>query len=340
MKRNYKKLAVIIAVMILTLSLASTGFAANTLANLKAYYRNITVYKNGVQVKFTNEPFIVDGTTYVPLRDMSEVLDKNVTWDGTTYKIGINDKPGQNINELYQQVLILQMQVTQLQNENKTLKDQLGKSSLSLGALEDNLNDDYSKIGGVTINNIVLKGDKSKIEVQIHIDTNTTKQYDAWNKLIDTNKKNFFQKIVDDILAQFKDADVTGFIQDKYDSSKPVRFTITSRGVVVLGSGTSGSNSNINDLEDYLNDQYSRTRGVDFKIYLTQNKSSIKVEIQAYSDDITNEFTKTQLENYINGIYKDIIAYFPSSTVSGFIEDDLGKLDFDITSKGAINLKY
>lgn len=340
MNKNYKKLAVFIAVMILTLSLASTGFASNTIANLKAYYRNITVYKNGIQVNFSNEPFIVDGTTYVPLRDMSEVLDKNVTWDGTTYKIGINDKPGQNINELYQQVLTLQMQITQLQNENKNLKAQLEKSSLSLGSLEDDLNDDFTKIGGVTINDIILKGDKDDIEVQIQIDTTKTAQYDAWKKLTDTNKKDFLQDIVDDILKQFKDADITGFIQDKYDKSKPVKFTISTKGKVVLGSSISSSNGDIDDLEDYLNNKYGRVRGVYFDIYLDQNKNSIDVEIQADSADILKDFSDTQLKTFIKDIYNDIKSDFSNATVGGFVKDDYGKIYFDVSSKGVVTLDY
>ena len=99
MKRNYKKLAVIVAVLILTLSLATTGFAANTVKNLAVTYRNIKVFNNGIQSYFANEPFIVNeqGRTYLALNDLALLFNKDIKWDNGTSTITINDKPGQNI---------------------------------------------------------------------------------------------------------------------------------------------------------------------------------------------------------------------------------------------------
>lgn len=341
MNKNYKKIAVVIAIMILTLSVASTGFAANTVASLKAYYKNITVYKNGTQVQFSSEPFIVDGTTYVPLRDISQVLDKDVTWDGVNYKIGINDKAGQNVSSLMSQILTQQQRITQLEAQIKTLQT---NKTVDLDDLEDDLNDDYDEIGDVTVVEIKLDGDEDDIEVEIYVDLTKTAEYDAWEDLDDDDIEDFLQDIVDDILKEYKDADITGFIEDEDDGSKLVKFTISSKDKVVLGGSSSGSMSDfdIDDLEDYLNDEYEKVNGVYFSFYLDGDEDDLDVEIVADVEDITDDFDEDELEDFLNDVYDDIVATdeFEGAYISGFVEDDLGEIDFSFNSKGVLDLRW
>jgi hypothetical protein len=55
-------------------------------------YRNISIYVNGQKKIPDDEPFIYNGRTYVPLRFISEALNKEIKWDGTNNRIDINDK--------------------------------------------------------------------------------------------------------------------------------------------------------------------------------------------------------------------------------------------------------
>lgn len=41
------------------------------------------------------EPFASNGTTYLPVRAVSEALGKEVTWDGDTATIYVGEVPGQ-----------------------------------------------------------------------------------------------------------------------------------------------------------------------------------------------------------------------------------------------------
>lgn len=241
MKKNYKKLAALVAVMILTLSFASSTFASNTVANLKAYYKNITVFKNGSNFNFSNEPFIVDGTTYVPLRDMAEMLDKDVTWDGATYRIGVNDKAGQNVIELNQQVFNQQLTISQLEAKIKNLESQLDKKeskSTSLKDLAKELFKDYDEINKkLEVVEIKLKGDEDEIDVQIYIDLDDDDDlWEEWEDLTDKNIEKFLQNIVDDILdvEEYEDADITGFIEDEDSGEELVSFEIKKNGTVVI----------------------------------------------------------------------------------------------------------
>ncbi|WFA08528.1 stalk domain-containing protein [Tissierella sp. Yu-01] len=241
MKRNYKKLAAFLAVMILTLSFASSGFAANTVANLKATYRNITVYKNGMLFNFSKEPFIVDGTTYVPLRDMAEMVDKDVTWDGVSYKIGVNDKPGQNVVELSQQIFNQQLTISQLEAKIKNLESQLDEKeedSISLKDLAKDLLKEYDEINKyLEVVDIKLKGDEDDIDVEIYLDLDDDDDlWEEWEDLTDKEIQKFLQKIVDDILdvKEYEDADIVGFIEDKDSRSELRSFEIDKKGKVVL----------------------------------------------------------------------------------------------------------
>jgi hypothetical protein len=243
MKKNSKKLIVFVAVMMLTLSFASSGFAANTMSNLKAYYKNITVYKNGGLFNFSHEPFIVDGTTYVPLRDMAEMLDKEVTWDGVSYKIGVNDKPGQSTVELTQQVFNQQLTISQLETKIKNLESQLeekeeSEKSTSLKDLANDLLDDYDQIvKNVKVSDISISGSKNDVEVEVTLNLKDTESYDAWEELVDDDMgkiEKYLQKIVNAILdiEKYEDADITGVIYDKYEKEDLIDFEIDSRGNV------------------------------------------------------------------------------------------------------------
>ena len=43
------------------------------------------------------EPFIYEGTTYLPVRAVGEALGKAVTWDGATKTVYIGNVPGEDI---------------------------------------------------------------------------------------------------------------------------------------------------------------------------------------------------------------------------------------------------
>lgn len=87
----------LLIMLILTMSL-SILFCLNVFAD------NISVYVDNEQVQLTNAigsnvyPFIQNGTTYVPLRGISETLDCDVVWDGSNNTILIyKEKQSDNL---------------------------------------------------------------------------------------------------------------------------------------------------------------------------------------------------------------------------------------------------
>ncbi len=69
--------------------------ASNETKNVEITYRDIKVVLDGVQLELVNangekvEPFIMNGTTYLPLRVVSEALELDVAWDAATSTVGL-----------------------------------------------------------------------------------------------------------------------------------------------------------------------------------------------------------------------------------------------------------
>lgn len=68
---------------------SATAFAANVV-NMKATYSVKSLVVNGVDTGKGNTAFVSNGTTYVPLRTISDALGNEISWDSSTKTIYIN----------------------------------------------------------------------------------------------------------------------------------------------------------------------------------------------------------------------------------------------------------
>ncbi len=88
-----------------TVILSSSAFAANMQQTVTAVYNNIKIAVDGTRVipKDVNgnvvSPFIIDGTTYLPVRALASALGQNVTWDSKTNTVNIGGEPEISIGE-------------------------------------------------------------------------------------------------------------------------------------------------------------------------------------------------------------------------------------------------
>jgi len=94
----FKKYSKIACVCLATLAIfCTTSYAASVVKTIQVSYDNIKIYVNDklISPKDGNgksvEPFICDGTTYLPVRAVSEALGKEVKWDGTTKSVYIGE---------------------------------------------------------------------------------------------------------------------------------------------------------------------------------------------------------------------------------------------------------
>lgn len=93
------KMKVICTVITLVAILTTTVFATVGSRTAELFYNNIKVILNGKEITPTDangnavEPFIIEGTTYLPVRGVASALGLNVGWDSATNTVTL-DNPG------------------------------------------------------------------------------------------------------------------------------------------------------------------------------------------------------------------------------------------------------
>ncbi|MFB0919787.1 MAG: stalk domain-containing protein [Oscillospiraceae bacterium] len=96
---NLKWFSLGIAVCLLVMVLIVPAFASTLSKTVQLVYNDIKITLNGNAVTPTDatgnavEPFIMDGTTYLPLRAISNALGLGVTWDATTKTAALTSAP-------------------------------------------------------------------------------------------------------------------------------------------------------------------------------------------------------------------------------------------------------
>lgn len=85
--------------------IASTAYATVGSRTAELFYNNIKIMLNGKEVVPTDgngntiEPFIIDGTTYLPVRGVASALGLDVGWDAETSTVVLTDKNDTSNNE-------------------------------------------------------------------------------------------------------------------------------------------------------------------------------------------------------------------------------------------------
>jgi len=100
MKTKFRLQGILIGAIITAIILTGTALGATVVKNLEVTYRDIKLVIDGNLVTPKDavgnvvEPFIYNGTTYLPVRAVAEAVGKSVDWDGdtsTVYLGGIID---------------------------------------------------------------------------------------------------------------------------------------------------------------------------------------------------------------------------------------------------------
>ena len=95
-------IAIVLMMVLTSLSYASVGMKEETL-----HYMGIQISIDGKTIIPTDvnqnvvNPFIIDGTTFLPVRAFSEAFGKEVKWVGETSSIYITDASGESAQKTY-----------------------------------------------------------------------------------------------------------------------------------------------------------------------------------------------------------------------------------------------
>lgn len=99
-KHNARDFLAGVLLMVLIFSLATPAGAA-LLGKTIQVFTGVEIFVDGVEMKPTDangkpvETFVYNGTTYVPLRAVSQSLGYAVNWDGANQRVYIGEQPGQ-----------------------------------------------------------------------------------------------------------------------------------------------------------------------------------------------------------------------------------------------------
>ena len=94
--KKFKVIALVLSLCIVISMFALPALAKTGKQTAELAYRDIKIILNGnlITPKDANgkvvEPFIIDGTTYLPLRAVAEALGLNVQWDGNTSTVTLS----------------------------------------------------------------------------------------------------------------------------------------------------------------------------------------------------------------------------------------------------------
>ncbi len=165
-----------LVIMLLTGSAFATGMGTS----INAYFNNIKVFLNGKEIETKDakgnivEPFILDGTTYVPIRAVAESFNKLVRWDKDLKQVKIYDT---EIDEFWDNLVTIPAEYTGLDIYWRHIDDEI------MGNV-DKLVKEYGA-------EVLFKGLKS---------TNVYSQYYCINRLVEFyNNDDIRIKAIDEI---------------------------------------------------------------------------------------------------------------------------------------------
>jgi hypothetical protein len=321
-EKTIKKVILFTLAALLVLGcMVPAGFASGNKKMLEAWYMNVKIRSNGQEVYTDTEPFIVDGTTYVPVRMMANIFNKDIQWDPINYIISVTDKPGSDLNYLNVQLMMKDNEIKFLEDKIKDLEGKSSTSDIGIDDLEDELNDYHDEYKGVDFD-ITLSGTKTKVTVKIEFSLKKDKT--DWNKLTEKNVKSYLQDICDDILDEYPKAGISGYFKDSSGttSSKMYQFSTSSKGVVSLDTE---DDADLYDLEDDLNDMFYDYFGeFDVDIELEGDEDDITfnvyIDYDRYEDD-WDDLRDRDIEYFMEEIYFEIEDVFDDADIVGYVYD-------------------
>ena len=87
-----KRILCIILATVLFVSGAAVATAAGVYKNITAQLRSdITITVDGAKQSLSSYPIVYNGTTYLPLRSVGNILGLSVNWNGATKTVAIGD---------------------------------------------------------------------------------------------------------------------------------------------------------------------------------------------------------------------------------------------------------
>lgn len=339
-KNLIKKTAMVFAG---TLLLTTVVQAASLTKKIDATFRNIKVHYNNQQKTMEQEPFIYNGSVYLPVRAVAELVNKNVDWNSTTNSVFVADKAGTVSDVLVQQLQaelttknfeiakinaeksLLESKIKELEKNDKDKNNGSGTSNdlkKTLAYIEDYFDYEYS---------IDWDFKLSETSSRINVDVSFDSRYDdkKWDKLTKSQKEGFFRDIAREIRIDFKDTPINGKVIDRRTDKTVGTFTYSKT------NSFSYSDDSATTFTNLEKDLLKLTKIVDgtnipidnITIKGTEDDITFTVYVDLYNRTLQNEWEDAMIDNprKIRGlmeyVQEEILRDYKYANVQGFIED-------------------
>ncbi len=322
-----------------TLLLTTVVQAASLTKKIEATFRNIQVYYNNQQKTMEQEPFIYNGSVYLPVRAVGELVNKTIDWNSATNSVFVSDKGGVSTGDLTAELTTKTLEIARLTGEKSILEAKVkeleakikdkdkntgasGDLKSTLGYLEDFF--DYEH----TIDwQFKLSETNSRINVEVSFDS----RYDQnkWEKLTKSQRETFFRDIAREIRIDFKDTAINGKVIDRRTDKSVGSFTYSTSNKF---SYSDDSATSFIDLEKDLKKLVKKVDGTDIPvddiiIKGTEDNITFTVYIDLYNRTLQNDWAyafednSRQIRQVMEYIQEEILRDFRYASVQGFIED-------------------
>ena len=255
MSKNYKKIC--LALALTGIVGAGTVTAKSGNQSITATYRNIQVTYNGATQSMSVEPFIVNGSVYVPLAAVGNIFGASANWfkDSNTVALTGGNVGGSSNAATQEELTQAKYQITALNTELTNTKAELAKANAELAQYKANANTNNSNnnnTSGTNITNAQLKDTENYLnnnfsdylkninmnyslsmygsQIQVEMTYNSRQENNNFKKLSQYNVQAFMKKIGDNIAATHSDVTIEGRILYGNDNTEKASFTRSRNG--------------------------------------------------------------------------------------------------------------
>lgn len=330
MNKRFSKILSLGMLVVLTLSLATSGSYGASKKKMLEAYEDIQIEYNGTTLTDADGPLLINNKTYIPLRMLMNYFgDKDIAWDNASRKVKVNSKQNQmeamymaQLSTRNSQIASLEQQVKDLKAQLAATKDTTTEDDKVMTKLSKDLDDDYENYDKKDVS-VSVSGTATKVNLTVKIDKAD------WDDFSTSEKNTFMEKICDDIWDEFSKATVDGTIKD---GSKTLdSFSVKAGKDVDFDDEDEDDEPDFDSLTSAIVKKY-KADWIDEKLVLslaisgTDTKITYKATLDMSKyDDEWDDLSSSQQKNLMDDIYDDIKAKYSKATITGYLYDSKEK---------------
>ncbi|NPV89289.1 MAG: hypothetical protein HPY50_00755 [Firmicutes bacterium] len=351
--KNLKKGLLITAICVLVLVFGSISaiYAASSSQTVQAYL-GVKILYNGNELTGASQPYIINDTTYVPLRYLMDNFgDKSIYWDPTGYRVLISDKTNDSVTSLQEQIRQKDAEITALKNQIASLNTKIDElengDDASLSDIEDDLadyfedaGDDYFNDNGIEVS-VSLSGDEDELSYTVKLDFDDADDYTDLTDVDQDDIESFMEDVTSEIEdavedTDYESADIIGKVKDNGHSSYYAEY---EDGDYTYSWDDDEDETSVSEIEDTLDsyfddvgDKYFNDEDIVTTISLSGNENdlsyTIRLDFSSANDyDDLTEVDDSDLEELMEDVESKIEdeidgTNFDGATITGLLRDN------------------